>query len=442
MLAFNMHQRRRFIWPILAIFLLSTLACQSIFTAIDSALDINPANAEQNSRVSAPAAFNTLTPTSQLAIFEELWKIVDRDYLYDDFNGLDWKDVNTQYGAKIESGISDEDFYRSMAEMVQRLGDDHSVYLNPQEAAQEDAQYYGENDFVGFGVLLSAIPEKERAVILVTFDDSPASDANLKPRDSILAIDGQPVLNEEGFLNDSLLGPSGSTAILTVQSPGEDPRQVSINRRQVTGSLPVPYSIITTPDGKRVGYILLVSFTDSSIERKIAAILGIFHNNDVEGIIIDNRMNEGGADTVLRQVLSYFTEGTLGYFINRRGKFPLHINDPEYVLNSGELPMVVLVGPNTVSFGEIFSGILKDTQRAYLIGEKTDGNIEILWGYTFEDGSRAWIAHDTFRPVNHPEHDWEQTGIIPDLTIPVAWEEYSVKEDPAVQAALEYFDYR
>ena len=104
--------------------------------------------------------------------------------------------------------------------------------------------------------------------------------------------------------------------------------------------------------------------------------------------------------------------------------------------------MVVLVGPNTVSFGEIFSGILKDTHRAYLIGEKTDGNIEILWGYTFEDGSRAWIAHDTFRPVNHPEHDWEQTGIIPDLTIPVAWEEYSVKEDPAVQAALEYFDYR
>jgi carboxyl-terminal processing protease len=437
-----MHHRPRFFWPILAFLLLSTLACQSLFSAIDSAFDISPTNTHEDSRVSSPTSATALPVASQLAIFEELWQIVERDYLYDDFNGLDWDSVYAQYRANIESGISDEDFYRNMAEMVQLLGDDHSVYLNPEEAAQEDAQYTGENDFVGFGVLLSAIPEKERAVILVTFDDSPAYEAGLKPRDSILTIDGQPVLNEEGFLNDSLLGPSGSTAILTVQTPGEDPRQISITRRQVTGSLPVPYSIITTPDGKRVGYILLVSFTDSSIERKIAALLGIFHNNEVEGIIIDNRMNEGGADTVLRQVLSYFTEGTLGYFINRRGKFPLHINEPEYVLNSGELPMVVLVGPNTVSFGEIFSGILKDTHRAYLIGEKTDGNIEILWGYTFEDGSRAWIAHDTFRPVNHPEHDWEQTGIIPDLTIPVAWDEFSVTDDPAVQAALDYFDYR
>jgi len=435
-----MLHRRKVFWLIPVLILISTLACQSVLSLIDSALNDNSAESPQTSHSSASSS--ELSQTTQLEIFDELWQIVERDYLYDDFNGLDWDAIYAEYHSIIEYGLSDDEFYLRMAEMIQQLGDDHSVYLNPEEAAQEDAQYNGENDFVGFGVLLSAVPAKERAVILVTFDDSPAANAGLEPRDSILSVDGQPVLDEEGFLSDVLLGPSGSMATLTVQSPGEAAREISMTRRQVTGSLPVPYSIIATPDGKRVGYMLLVSFTDSSIESKIAGILGIFHNNDVEGIIIDNRMNEGGADTVLREVLANFTEGTLGYFINRRGKFPLHINEPEYVLNSGELPMVVLVGPNTVSFGEIFSGILKDTQRAYLIGEKTDGNIEILWGYTFEDGSRAWIAHDTFRPVNHPDHDWEQTGIIPDLTIPVEWEDYSVKDDPAIQAALEYFDYR
>lgn len=423
---------RRILWPIMALILVSTLACQSVFAAIDSAVDPNPIR-----RTSVPPF-----ETSQLQIFEELWKIVDRDYLYEDFNGLDWQAVHDEYHHKIESGLNNEEFYISMAEMIDLLDDDHSTYLNPEEAAEEDAQYNGENDFVGFGVLLTAVPEKERAVILVTFENSPAAQAGLKPRDSILSIDSQPILDADGFLNQALLGPSGSTGTLVVQSPGEESRQVTLTRRQVTGSLPVPYAILTSPQGKRVGYILLVSFTDTSIEDKIAGILGLFHNNDVEAIIIDNRMNEGGADTVLRQVLSYFTEGTLGYFINRRGKFPLHINKPNYVLNSGELPLVVLVGPNTVSFGEIFSGILKDTQRAYLIGEQTDGNIEILWGYTFDDGSRAWIAHDTFRPINHPNHDWEQTGIIPDLTVPVAWEDFALEDDPAVRAALEYFDFR
>ncbi len=430
-----MVHRSRIIWPILALILVSTLACQSVFAAIDSAIEVN--STESIRKTSRPPAH-----TSQFDIFEELWHIVERDYLYSDFNGLDWKAVYDEYRQKIEAGISDDIFYLNMADMVDLLGDDHSIYLNPEEAAQEDAQYLGENDFVGFGVLLAAVPEKELAVILVTFDDSPAAQAGLHPRDSILSIDGQPILNEDGNLNDSLLGVSGSSATLVVQSPGDDTRQVTLTRRQVTGSLPVPYSIITSPEGKRVGYILLVSFTDSSIETKIAGILGIFQNNDVEAIIIDNRMNEGGADTVLRQVLSYFTEGTLGYFINRQGKVPLHINKPNYVLNSGEIPLVVLIGPNTVSFGEIFSGILKDIHRAYLIGEQTDGNIEILWGYTFDDGSRAWIAHDTFRPVNHPDHDWEQTGIIPDLTVPVTWEDYALENDPAVKAALEYFDFR
>ena len=108
--------------------------------------------------------------------------------------------------------------------------------------------------------------------------------------------------------------------------------------------------------------------------------------------------------------------------------------------NSSQIPLVILIGPDTVSYGEIFSGILQDAGRAILIGEQTEGNVETLWGYDFDDGSRAWIAHDTFRPANHPDQDWEVTGIIPDINIIVDWVEYSVDDDPAVIEALEYFD--
>ena len=100
----------------------------------------------------------------------------------------------------------------------------------------------------------------------------------------------------------------------------------------------------------------------------------------------------------------------------------------------------VLVGPGTYSFGEVFSGIMKDSGRAYLIGETTDGNIETLYGYDFQDGSRAWIAHDTFRPANNPDEDWEETGIQPHLTVPAAWDLYLLEDDPAVKAALEHLD--
>ncbi|MDI6813931.1 MAG: hypothetical protein QMD10_10370, partial [Desulfitobacteriaceae bacterium] len=56
------------------------------------------------------------------------------------------------------------------------------------------------------------------------------------------------------------------------------------------------------------------------------------------------------------------------------------------------------------------------------------------------DGSRAWIAHETFYPINNPEQDWEKTGIHPDLLIASNWDEVTLSTDPQILAALEYFD--
>ena len=137
--------------------------------------------------------------------------------------------------------------------------------------------------------------------------------------------------------------------------------------------------------------------------------------------------------------LRLFVDGFMGYFVNRAGKEDLVIAARD-IDGSTTVPLVVLIGLDTVSFGEIFSGILKDQSRATLIGETTEGNVETLWGYDFEGGSRAWIAHDTFHPLNHPEEDWEKSGIIPHLTAPSAWDLITFETDPAIRAALDFFD--
>jgi len=140
-------------------------------------------------------------------------------------------------------------------------------------------------------------------------------------------------------------------------------------------------------------------------------------------------------------MLSYFTGGTLGHYINRSEQRPLQIQLDD-INGSSRVPLVVLVGSGTASFGEIFSGVLQDTGRAYIIGITTDGNVEILWGYDFEDGSRLWLANETFRPLNHPDQNWEQTGIIPDLTVSGEFDEYTLDNDPTVIAAIQYLSGR
>jgi C-terminal peptidase prc len=384
------------------------------------------------------------TPLSlqlQRSLFQEIWETVRDQYLYPDYGGLDWEAERIKNLGLIEAGLSSEEFYTLVDEMIYALGDEHSFHLSPAEAAEEDTRYQGEVNYVGIGVLLTAIPERQRAVILCVFPGSPAEAAGLKTRDAILSAEGESILNEDGSLKTIIRGPEGTPVTLMAQTPGEEPRQVTLVRSAITSNQPVPYTLLNSPQGKRVGYILVVTLADQTVDDQFErALRDLSAEGPLDGLIIDNSQNEGGTDTVTKGILETLIQGRAGYFISREEERPLDIRRGIDIQGSQQMPLVVLVGPNTASFGEIFAGILQDLGRAYLIGETTDGNVETLWGYEFEDGSRLWLAHETFRPLNHPEYNWEQTGIIPDLEIPVRWDEFALQNDPLVLAALEYLD--
>jgi carboxyl-terminal processing protease len=257
--------------------------------------------------------------------------------------------------------------------------------------------------------------------------------------DSILAVDGQPPV-VEGLRQNLLRGPEGTTIQVTAQTPGQAPRDVAITRQRINAQLPTPYFTYTSPAGKRIGYILLPTFNDSNVAIRVAeALQAMGAEAPLDGLILDVRENGGGVSTVVMDTLSYFTQGTVGYFVERDQREPLRVQRRN-INGSQRLPLVVLVGSGSASFGEVFPGLLKDLGRAYLIGEQTDGNVEVLSIFNYSDGSRAWIATSTFRPVNQGSQDWEQTGIIPDWSVPTRWEEITRENDPAVQAALQYFD--
>ncbi|MFQ5617082.1 MAG: S41 family peptidase [Anaerolineales bacterium] len=405
-----------------------TLACQTITQGLNPLPDPTPAH--------PPAADMPV----QLEIFEELCGIVDEEYLYEDFNGADWGATCEEYRQRVENGLSEEAFYLAMDKMIQSLGDDHSVFLSPEQVAEEEAELAGNLDYVGIGILVSAVPERGRAVILLTFPGSPAEQAGIQSHDSILAVDGEPILDEDDLMRDTLRGPEGTTVTITLQSPGEVPRDLVVSRQRISGSIPVPYRVVATSTGKRIGYILLVTFSDGTVASQVGdALKDMTREAPLDGLIIDNRLNEGGVDIMLKDTLAYFVDGAVGYFISRDDERSLKVNG-EDVGGSQEMPLVVLVGLDTISYGEVFAGVLKDLDRAYLIGEATEGNVETLWGYDFQGGSRAWIAHDSFRPLNRPAQDWEQTGIIPHLTVAANWDEVTFETDPVIQAAVAYLE--
>jgi carboxyl-terminal processing protease len=156
----------------------------------------------------------------------------------------------------------------------------------------------------------------------------------------------------------------------------------------------------------------------------------------LDGLILDNRVNGGGSGEVTQNVMSFFTGGSLGYYVTREGREELFLQ-PEDIGGSQSVPLAILVGTDTVSYGEILSGVLRLADGAVIVGEPTLGNVEQLRRYDFPNGSRAWIASATFEPLGQSAGIWEETGIIPDMVVPMRWDLFNEANDPGIAAAVQ-----
>jgi len=374
------------------------------------------------------------TTTRQLAVLNGLWNAVNDHYVYTDFRGHDWKAIGERYKALINQGLTDDAFYAAMQSMISELGDEHSYFQTPSELAEERATFANGQNFVGIGALFQPVGDGRRAAILTEFPGSPAAEAGLLPHDTLLSVDGGPIRESSG--TSRTRGPEGTSVTLTIQRPGEAPRDLTLIRRRVTGMLPIDYCLFPNA---RIGYLFLPTLLDETVaDQTRAALRQMTADGPLDGLILDNRMNGGGLGSMAQAIMSLFASGLQGYFVSRDGRDALDLQ-PEDIGGSQTVPLVVLVGQNTVSYGEIVSGVLRLAGRAKIVGETTLGNVEQLHAFDFDDGSRAWIATDTFQPLSEANGIWEDTGIIPDVLAPSRWDLFTEANDPGVAAALKAF---
>jgi carboxyl-terminal processing protease len=377
----------------------------------------------------------TVSKTEQIQIFRAMTDVVDRVYVYPDFNGKDWKAIKQKYQSEIEAGLDTEAFYQQMQAMISDLGDNHSAYLSPLDVQADDAELKGKNDYVGVGIYGDYDYAKNSFVVISTFPGSSAEHAGIEPHDSILLVDDLPITQE---LGNRLRGPECSVVMAKVQSPGQAPRDVMMMRYKIETSVPIDARLIPTTDGSRIGYIFIPSFFDETLPPQIKDALNKF--GQLDGLILDLRLNGGGSSTVTYPILEFFTHGILGKFVSRTKSRQLDIQ-ANPIQNSQTVPLIVLVSQGTVSFGEIFSGIMQDSGRAKVVGETSMGNVEILNGYDFEDGSLIWIAAEKFHSA-FSNVDWEGRGVIPDVEAFAPWDTFNFDTDPSVKAAVQLLGHK
>ena len=372
---------------------------------------------------------------TQLRILDDIKELIEDVYVYPDYNGKDWNEIVSRYRALVEGGITTDQFYYEMQNMIDELEDDHSAFISPAGVQQTEAELRGELEYVGVGIYSDVDFERERLVVISTFPGSPAEYGGIRSHDSILLVDGLPITRESGIRT---LGPKCTSVVVTVQSPGESPRDVMLIRSSIGGNIPIDARSVSTTDGSNIGYIFIPSFFDETLPPQIEGALQEF--GQLDGLILDLRQNGGGSSTVAYPILSFFADGRLGEFVSRAETDPLII-EANPIQNSQTVPLVIMVSEDTVSFGELFSGVLRDVRGAKITGQTSLGNVEVLNGFNLKDGSVIWIAAETF-DSDFSDEDWEATGIIPDLEAHAEWDTFSFETDPAITAALELLGHK
>jgi carboxyl-terminal processing protease len=339
-------------------------------------------------------------------LIDEVWQLIDRNFVDATFNQVDWEAVRTEYLGR--NYTNQEEAYGAIREMLGKLEDPYTRFMDPEEFRNMQIDTSGE--LTGVGIQISQDEETKEIVVVAPIEDTPAFDAGIRPQDVILAIDGE---STEGMeLNDAvskIRGQVGTSVTLTIRR-GDEELDVPIARARIEIH-PVRYNAQAGPEGQ-VGYIRLNQFSANAAEEMGEAIKDL-ESQGVTGYILDLRSNPGGLlYSSIDIARMWYDSGIIVSTVNRQG-----VVDEETANNSAltNKPLVVLVDGGSASASEILSGALKDNERAVLVGTRTFGKGLVQSVRSLGDGSGVAITVAKYLTPNGT--DINKHGIDPDIPV-------------------------
>jgi carboxyl-terminal processing protease len=338
-------------------------------------------------------------------LVDEVWQIINRNYVDATFNQVDWQAVREDYLNR--SYTDKEEAYKAIREMLEKLNDPYTRFMDPQEFRNMQIDTQGE--LTGVGIQLSQDEETKDLVVIAPIEDTPAFDAGILAKDVIIEIDGK---STEGMdVNQAvnlIRGPVGTEVTLKILRDKKEQLEFRIKRERIEIH-PVRHSLRETPTGK-VGYIRLVQFSSNASTEMRDAIQDLEGQN-VVGYVLDLRSNPGGLLNASVDIARmWLNDGTIVSTVNRRGEVDRQRAASRALTNK---PLVVLVDGGSASASEILSGALQDNDRARLVGTKTFGKGLVQSVRGLGDGSG--LAVTIAKYLTPSGRDINKHGIEPDV---------------------------
>ena len=353
-----------------------------------------------------------LTPT--LTYFAQ---VIDRYYIEDiDVEGIVKTSLN-----KI---TSDMDTSQMFNVVVGELGDPYSAYYSPEEYKNVVDSDTG--SYFGIGATIRKDEETGALLIVEPQAGSPAKKAGLKAGDLVYKVDGVNITKKTiTQIQNMVKGEKGTKVVLTVKRNGKN-KKITVVRDEIVTKT-VSFKMLK----KNIGYIKISQFEDMTVSQFDFAVNDLTLDG-MKKLIIDLRGNPGGLLTSVSQILDrLLPEGMLlSYIENKYGDREDIYTEDGQKLN---VPIVVLVDGNSASASELFTGAMKDYEKATIIGTTTFGKGIVQGFLMFTDGGALKITTSKYYTPNGV--CIHKTGITPDLILE---DDPDTKADEVLDEAISY----
>ncbi len=341
-------------------------------------------------------------------LVDEVWQVIDREYVDATFNGNDWRAVRREFLSRNYTSL--EEAYKAAREMLEKLNDPYTRFMDPEQFRSMQIETSGE--LTGVGITITQDEETKEITVVSPIEGSPAAEMGLMAKDVILRIDGRSTKGMDINQAVSMIrGPVNTKVRLTIQR-GNQVMNFEITRARIEIH-PVRHSIRQTPQGS-VGYIRLVTFSSNAAAEMRSAIREL-EKQGVQGYVLDLRSNPGGLLFASAEIARMFLpQGDIVSTVNRQGEAD-RLRAGRGFLTSK--PLVVLIDGGSASASEILAGALQDNNRAILVGTKTFGKGLVQSVQPVGEG--AGIAVTIAKYFTPSGRDINKKGIEPDIEVPL-----------------------
>jgi C-terminal processing protease CtpA/Prc len=423
-------------------------------------------------------ALDDFSQMSYTEAFDAMLEKFTNEYAFTEFKDIDWAAKGEEFRPRFEEAEASNDTHAYALALRDFLWSIPDTHIGFDQSLLNDDFVTETEGGLGF-----AMRETDDGQIIANFivEGGPAQQAGMEWGAEIISLDGRPVAEvveanvpwsspfsnpinkrlqqlryalrfpmSKGQVEITFKNPDGAeqTATLDVVPERQSFSFASFFYGQPATSLPVEYELL--PSG--YGYLQINSFLDNDVlsiqvwERA----LQFFNENQVPGVIVDMRYNDGGSGWLADQMAAYFFDeeivvGNTAQYREETGEFYMDPGDEQRMIPPRpELqyhgPVVVLVGPACTSACEFFSNGMTVNDRAIIVGEyPTAGAGGSVEQFLMPEG--IFTQMTIGRAVN-PEGDIhiEGSGVVPTVKVPVTVEtlqrEFN-QEDVILEAAEE-----